>query len=287
MGQQKGGELESMSGISTENLTAKQRKSRPSIDPVERIGRAAAIVASIITLLPIPIVVVVSLSQSWVKGPFNGLTLQWFERAWERMDQAVMVSLQIMAIVLVIDLVVALPAAWFITRYEFPGRNLLHSMSSLPIAIPGIAIGLGLILSFPHLREGGWLLIAGHVLYTVPFLLGTLIPAMDSPGLKQQEVVAASLGMEPIRTFFTITLPAIRRALFGGILMVVTLSLGEFNVSFFLFTPTAQPMPVFLFDSYLTGRIEQAAAQTIIFLAMVIIPAILLEKFQTNQSGDA
>ena len=81
------------------------------------------------------------------------------------------------------------------------------------------------------------------------------------------------------------TLPAIRKAMLGGILMVITLSLGEFNVSFFLFTPTAQPMPVFLFDSYLTGRIEQAAAQTVIFLAMVLIPAILLEKFQTQKPG--
>ncbi|WP_459587579.1 ABC transporter permease [Corynebacterium camporealensis] len=276
-----------MSTATSQSAAAKPRPKKKQLDPVERVGKLAAIFTAFLTLVPIPIVLLVSISSNWVQGPFAGVTFEWFARAWSRMDQAVFVSLQIMVIVLTIDLIVALPASWFITRYQFPGRSILRSMTSLPLAIPGIAIGLGLILSFPHLRESGWLLVAGHVLYTIPFLLGTLIPAMDSPRLKDQEVVASSLGMHPFRTFFTVTLPAIRRALFGGILMVVTLSLGEFNVSFFLFTPTAQPMPVFLFDSYLTGRIEQAAAQTIIFLAMVIIPAIFLEKFQKQQVGAA
>lgn len=262
-----------------------KRPRKAQLDPVEKLGKWAAIFAAFLTLIPLPIVVMVSISASWVQGLGGGLTTEWFERAWSRMDQAIMVSLQIMVYVLIVDLVIALPAAWFITRYRFPGRQILSSMSTLPIAIPGIAIGLGLILSFPHLRDSGWLLVMGHVLYTVPFLLGTLIPALNSPSLRSQEIVAYSLGMPPLRTFFTVTLPAIRKAMLGGILMVITLSLGEFNVSFFLFTPTAQPMPVFLFDSYLTGRIEQAAAQTVIFLAMVLIPAILLEKFQTQKPG--
>lgn len=268
-------------------LTGRRRARRAQLDPVERVGQVAAIGASIITLLPLPIVLAVALSKSWINGIFGGVTVEWFARAWARMDQSVFISLQITVIVLIIDLVLTLPAAWFITRYRFPGRRLLHSLSTLPIAVPGIAIGLALILTFPELRPTGWLLVAGHVLYTLPFLLGALIPAMSDPRLREQEIVAATLGMGPVRSFFAVTIPAVRRALLGGIIMVTTLSLGEFNVSFFLFTPTAQPMPVFLFDSYLTGRIELAAAQTAIFLAMVIPPAIVLERFQTPKAGAA
>lgn len=257
------------------------------LDSVGQVGRIAAILASLITLIPIPVVILVALSRSWVEGPTSGLTLDWISQAWTRMSSAMEVSLRIAVIVLIIDMAVALPASWLVARHRFPGRSLIRSLSTLPIAVPGIAIGLGLILTFPELRPTGWLLIGGHVLYTLPFLFGTLLPAMADPRLQEKETVASSLGAGPLRRFLTVTAPGVRTALLAGTLMVLTLSLGEFNVSFFLFTPTEQPIPVHLFDSYLTGRIESAAAQTVLFLALVIPPAILMERLGGAKAGQA
>lgn len=274
------------SSVGTSRTSRPQKRSlKGTKDPVQAVGFIFAIAACTVTLLPLPIVLAVAISKNWVTGLSGGVTGQWLSQAWQRMDQSVFISLQVAVIVMIVDLLVALPATRFITRHSFPGRGLLQSVSTLPIAIPGIAMGLALILSYPVLRPSGWLMVAGHVLYTLPFLLSALIPAMNSERLKEQELVASSLGMGATKIFFSVTLPAVRRALIGGLVMVVTMSLGEFNVTFFLFTPSAQPMPVFLFDTYITGRIELAAAQTAIFLAMVIPPAIVLEKFQVQKGG--
>ncbi len=279
-------QMDAPDGATTAFRTARSKNnSKGAKDPVQAVGFIFAIAACAVTLLPLPVLLAVAFSKNWVDGLSGGVTGQWLSQAWQRMDQSVFISLQVALIVMIVDLLVALPAARFITRHSFPGRGLLQSVSTLPIAIPGIAVGLALILSYPVLRPSGWLMVAGHVLYTLPFLLSALIPAMNSERLKEQELVASSLGMGTAKIFFSVTLPAVRRALIGGLVMVVTMSLGEFNVTFFLFTPSAQPMPVFLFDTYITGRIELAAAQTAIFLAMVIPPAIVLEKFQVQKGG--
>lgn len=266
------------------------RSRRPqgdALDPVTKLGRLAAVLAACITLLPLPIVLAVALSENWTQGPWAGMTFDWIDQAWTRMNSAILVSLRIAVIVLIIDLLIGLPAAWLVARRRFPGRRFLQALSTLPIAVPGIAIGLGLILAFPELRPTGWLLVGGHVLYTLPFLFGALLPALANPQLVEKEQVAASLGAGPLRRFFQVTLPGIRTAVLAGTLMVLVLSLGEFNVSFFLFTPLEQPMPVSLFDSYLTGRIEAAAAQTMLFLALVIPAAMAMEKLGGAKVGQA
>lgn len=257
------------------------------LDGVTRVGRVLAITAAVVTLVPIPLVVLVAVSESWREGPFAGLTTSWLVQAWERVSANLGVSVRVALLVLVLDLAIGFPAAWLVARHRFPGRRLLQAVSTVPIAVPGIAIGLGLILAYPTLRPSGALLVAGHVLYTLPFLLGALTPALADPAVRVQESVAATLGAGPVRRLLTVTLPGVRTALLAATLMVLTLSFGEFNVSFFLFTPTQQPLPVVLYDGYLTGRLEAAAAATVLFLACVVPAAMALERLGGAKVGQA
>lgn len=263
------------------------RRERLRLDGVTRVGRVLAVLAAVITLVPIPLVVTVAVSESWRRGPGAGLTARWLTEAWERIAPNIGLSLRVALLVLVVDLVVGFPAAWLIARHRFPGRGLLQAVSTVPIAVPGIAIGLGLILAYPTLRPSGALLIGGHVLYTLPFLLGALVPALGDRNLRLQETVAASLGAGAVRRLLTVTIPATRMALLAATLMILTLSFGEFNVSFFLFTPLQQPVPVVLYDAYLTGRIEAAAAATVLFLVMVVPAVVALERLGGAKVGQA
>lgn len=153
------------------------------------------------------------------------------------------------------------------------------AITTMPIAVPGIALAIGLIISYPTMRPSGLLLVGGHVLYTVPFMIATLVPALSNPRIREMELVAVTLGAGALRRLVTITLPSIRTALLASVILVFTLSLGEFNVSFFLFTPIQQPLPVELYNSYITNRLEVAAAGTIWFLILVVPAAIILERF--------
>lgn len=257
-------------------------------DPVVGIGKVCAWVAVVICLVPIPLVFAVATTRSWRQGFWaGGFTFEWLSAGWGRIAGNFGYSLQVAVGVLLIDLAIGFPAAWLLARRKFRGRQLASAITTMPIAIPGIALALGLVLSYPGLRPSGMLLVAGHVLYTTPFLIGTLTPALGNPKLRELEQVAVTLGAPGPRRLLTVTVPSVKTALLAATILVLTLSLGEFNVSFFLFTPIQQPLPVELYSGYITNRLEIAAASTVWFLVMVVPAAVVLELAGGAKVGQA
>lgn len=255
-------------------------------DPVVRIGGAFALSAAAICLLPIPVLLAVATTRTWQQGPWaGGFTLRWLAESWSSVGPYASYSLRLALLTLVLDTLLGLPAAWVIARTSFPGRGALLALINLPLAVPGIALALALILAYPSWRAGGWLLVAGHVLYTLPFFIGTLAPPLARSELREREAVAATLGANRLQQFARVTLPAVRPALLAAVIIVVTLSLGEFNVSFFLFTPTAKTLPIDLYAAYITGRLEIAAAATVWFLALVMPATIAIERLGRARVG--
>lgn len=257
-------------------------------DPIEQVGKAFAWVSALICLFPIPLLFAVATTRVWQQGAWSsGFTWQWLQEGWETVSPQVAFSVRLALVVLLLNSVIGLPAAWVLGRCQFPGRHILLSLTMIPIAIPGIAIALGLILAYPTWRAGGWLLTGGHVLYTLPFWIGTLTPALSQPRLCELESVAATLGSNRFQRLVFITLPQIRGALLAAAVIVITLSMGEFNVSFFLFTPLEKTLPVELYASYITGRLEVAAANTVWFLLFVIPASVAIERLGGAKVGQA
>jgi putative spermidine/putrescine transport system permease protein len=263
-------------------------QTRTSRDPVVSIGRLFAISTALVCLAPLPLLLAVATSASWQRGLWaGGFTLGWLATSWRSVGPYVSVSLSLALLTLALNLIVGLPAAWVLARSRFPGRRALQALVSVPVAMPGIALALALILTYPTWRAGGWLLAVGHLLYTLPFFVGALTPALARPALREAEAVAATLGAGPLQRLAAVTLPGVRQALLAAAIIVVTLSLGEFNVTFFLFTPTAKTLPVDLYAAYITGRLEVAAATTVWFLLLVIPAAVVLERLGGARVGQA
>jgi putative spermidine/putrescine transport system permease protein len=116
------------------------------------------------------------------------------------------------------------------------------------------------------------------VLYTLPFMVRSVLAVLSSIDLKTLEEGAASLGATYWQRFFTIGLPNARSGIVAGALMVVTLSVGEFNITWMLHTPINKTVPVGLADSYASMRIEIGSAYTTVFLVM-IVPLLLLIQY--------
>lgn len=266
--------------VDTSAVSRRSGRSRAGRDPILSIGKVFAWVAAVLCLIPLPLVVVVATTSNWTSGPWSGgITFDWLLDGWARISSNFAYSLRVALLVLAIDLAISLPASSLLARRRFRGRGLAMSITTMPIAIPGIALAIGLIISYPTMRPSGALLVGGHVLYTVPFMIATLVPALSNPRIREMELVAVTLGASALRRLLTITLPSIRTGLLASVILVFTLSLGEFNVSFFLFTPIQQPLPVELYNSFIVNRIEVAAAGTIWFLILVVPAAIILERF--------
>lgn len=133
-------------------------------------------------------------------------------------------------------------AAWAITRFRFPGRNLLTTLIDLPFSVSPVISGLIFILLF---GAQGWLgswLQAQHIkivfavpgivlatlFVTFPFVARELIPLMQEMGSEEEEA-ALSLGAGGWKTFFLITLPNIKWALLYGVLLCNARAMGEFG----------------------------------------------------------
>ncbi|MGO1769291.1 MAG: ABC transporter permease [Microbacterium sp.] len=221
-------------------------------------------------LVPVAATLVVATSADFSQGPWGGgATLDWLAFAWAALAPVIARSLLIAATVVAATLVLAFILGMWIARRPSPLSSVASVALNLPLAVPGIAVSVALVATYPELRPSGLLLVCAHIVFTLPFALGALVPVLRSARLRTEEEVAGSLGAGPMRVLATITVPAAGIAIAQAAAMVFALSFGEFNISFFVNPPATPTIPFALFDAYATQRLEFASAQTALFLAVV------------------
>lgn len=236
-------------------------------------------------IAPVIMSIIAGVTKNYFVGIRGGVTLQWIEQVWGLYSQTIYLSLQIALACVAVTLVLGVPAAYVLAKHQSRLTRMLEELLVLPIAVPGLATGLALILTYGDVRafRASWLFIlVGHVLYTLPFMLRSVLAVMSSIDLKTLEEGAASLGASFWRRFFGVILPNARPGILAGALMVLTLSVGEFNITWMLHTPLTKTLPVGLADSYASMRLEIGSAYTIIFFLM-IIPLLIAMQIMSNQ----
>lgn len=247
------------------------------------------ICAAVLTfiLLPVFVVVFYSFFGSMVGG-LGSPTLEFYSGAIESNLDAILLSIQIAVIVVIVDVIIGVPAAYALVRYDFPGRRLLQELTILPMAIPGIVIGVGIVRSWGAPRFGIdiggtiTILIVGHVLFTIPFILQVTMATLESINYQRLEESAQSLGVGWLRTFLYVIVPNIYNGVVAGAIMVFALSLGEFNISFFVYTPQNTTLPIALFGGFRTASVGEASALASIFVAL-IVGLLVVVQFVSNE----
>lgn len=231
-----------------------------------RAGIAATAVLGLALLTPIALTAAGAFSQPGTNAPalFHYVLAVW--------GGALLRSSRVVATVVPLALLIGAPAAWAFRRRPFPGSRLLESAALMPLAVPGVALAVSLV----QCHEGVprfWLLVAGHLAYTVPLVVKTVGNAVETfdPRI---ETAARSLGAGPVETAARVTLPLLLPALILSALLVFAVSWGEFNVSVLLMTPLLQTFPAALHLAYIAHSFPFAAAATLVFLAPVV-PALI------------
>ena len=223
--------------------------------------------------VPAALSIVAGVTVNYFRGIQSGVTLQWVAQVLDLYAGTIMASIAIALGTLLVTLVVGVPAAYAL--YVRGGRlaRLVEEIITLPVAIPGLALALGLLLSyggFGNFRRSWLFILAGHVIFTMPFMVRSVMAIFASIDVKSLDEGAASLGAAPWRRFVDVIVPNAAPGILAGSLMVVTLSLGEFNLTWMLHTPLTKTLPVGLADSYASMRLEVASAYTLIFFVMII-----------------
>ncbi len=236
-------------------------------------------------IVPVVLSVLAGVTENFFIGVRSGLTLRWIGEVWGLYSETIYLSMLISAVCLVVVLVIGVPAAYVLARRGGLLSRLIEETIVLPLAIPGLAIALALIITYGGFRDfrSSWLFIlVGHVLYTLPFMVRSVLAVLSTIDFKTLEESAASLGASFPQRFWQVVLPNCRPGILAGSLMVVTLSVGEFNLTWMLHTPVTKTLPVGLADSYASMRLEVASAYTLVFFIM-IVPLLIAMQIMADE----
>jgi sulfate transport system permease protein len=203
------------------------------------------------------------------------------------------------------NLIFGLAASWAITKFQFPGKNILISLIDLPFAVSPVISGLIYVLLFgahgvlgPWLQSHDWHIIfavPGIVLATIfvtfPFVARELIPVMQSTGTDQEEA-ALVLGASGWQTFFRVTLPTVKWGLLYGVILCNARAMGEFGavsvVSGHIRGVTnTMPLHVEILYNEYNFAAAFAVASLLAFLALVTLAAKSYVEHQFQQQNVA
>jgi len=231
------------------------------------------IVVTLFMLVPMILSVMAGLVNQYSQGVSSGLTVKWLEQVLANYGSTVGWSLAIAVGCVVGNLLLGIPCAYALARARTRWARIFEDLLTLPVAIPGLATGLALILSygqFRDFRQSYYFILVGHMIFTLPFMVRSLSAALQRREFVALEEAANTLGANFMQRLIGILLPAILPTIFAASLMVLTLSIGEFNLTWMLHTPLTRTLPVGLADSYASMRIEVGSAYTLVFFILVL-----------------
>jgi putative spermidine/putrescine transport system permease protein len=225
---------------------------------------------------------------NYFRGISSGVTLQWVLQVWDLYAGTILLSFVIAFATLVVTLVVGVPSAYALHTRGGRLSRAIEEIITLPLAIPGLAIALALLLTyggFGAFRRSWLFILTGHVIFTMPFMVRSVMAVFATVDIKTLDEGAASLGASPARRFLDVIVPNAVPGILAGALMVVTLSLGEFNLTWMLHTPLTKTLPIGLADSYASMRLEVASAYTLIFFIMIIPLLVAMQMIADRGRG--
>jgi putative spermidine/putrescine transport system permease protein len=237
-------------------------------------------------VVPAALSIMAGITINYFRGIRSGITLQWVAQVFELYAGTIFLSLLIAFATLVVTLVVGVPAAYALHVRGGRLSRVVEELITLPLAIPGLAIALALLSTyggFGGFRRSWLFILVGHVVFTMPFMVRSVMAVFSTVDIKTLDEGAASLGASPWRRFRDVIVPNAVPGILAGSLMVVTLSLGEFNLTWMLHTPLTKTLPIGLADSYASMRLEVASAYTLIFFVMIIPLLVAMQMFADKE----
>jgi putative spermidine/putrescine transport system permease protein len=234
-------------------------------------------------LSPILITIVVSFNKgNYIIFPPVGLSLRWYiaffsDYLWMMVFKN---SLFIAFPTMLISTTFGVLAALGYMKQRFRGRNVINLIILMPFLVPGIIIGICLLMFVHRIGLAGTIasVVGGHCLWAIPTVF-LLVQAVLAGYDFSVEDAARDLGAGPIKTFFLITLPRIRMGIFTAMIFSFITSFGEFNIALFLTAPDTMTLPVQIWTSLRYEVSPIVSAVSTIMIVTTLIAIGIISKF--------
>jgi len=245
---------------------------------------------------------VLPLAAVFAKAFEKGLEAYFIAIGEPNSGAAVRLTLLTAAIVVPLNLVFGLAAAWAIGKFEFRGKRLLITLIDLPFSTSPVVSGMIFVLLFGTQGVlGPWLedhdlqiifavpgIVLATLFVTFPYVARELIPLMQSQGHEEEES-ALTLGASAWKMFFRITLPNVKWGLLYGVILCNARAVGEFGAVSVVsghIRGLTNTMPLhveILYNEYqFTAAFAVASLLTIIALLTLIAKSLVERKTRTE-----
>ncbi len=228
--------------------------------------------------LPIAMVVLYSFHASKYTYGWSGFSLQWYEELFqdEELFESLKNSLILAGLSCFFAAVIGTLGAFGMSRMKFRGKGGVEYLTTLPIMIPEIILGMVFLSFFTLLKlpQGMVTLVIAHTAFSIPYvfmMVKARLAGMDA----SLEEAARDLGAGAVRTFFDITLPLIAPAVASGSLLAFAMSFDDVVISIFVTGPKVTTLPIRIYTRIKFGVTPEINALCTLMLAVTILVLLL------------
>lgn len=218
--------------------------------------------------------------------PPRGLTLENYLQITDWFFPALRASLLLGLCAGILDMLLAIPASYALSRFEFRGKNFTNTFLLAPNMVPAISLALGLLVLYSRLGllDTFWGLVFALAIITMPYMLRSVMSAFNEldPSLEE---AARTLGAGRWRAFLAVTLPLIGPGVLAGLLLSFIIGFNEFTVIIFVYGPKNLPASVWLWNMlFMYGITPQFAAavaimQIVSFAVLFVLVRVIGRRY--------
>ncbi|MBI3177684.1 MAG: ABC transporter permease [Chloroflexi bacterium] len=198
----------------------------------------------------------------------------------------------------VVSSIVGTMAALALQRYRFPAKTFSEAALYIPIVIPEIVMGIGILVLFSttftwlnglldltgdrRFSLGLGTVILSHIAFSIPFV--ALVVRARLHGFdKSVEEAAMDLGANEVTTFWRVTLPIIAPGVLSGALLAFTLSLDDFIITFFTSGPGSTTLPIYVYGLLRRIITPEVNALSTVWICTVLIVVFMSQRLESRE----
>lgn len=243
---------------------------------------AFTILVYLFLFAPLVIIIMTSFGpDNYIAFPPKGFSLKWFSSilASRTFIRTFQISINVGFIATIFALILGVPAAYSLSRYNFKGKLAIKNFFLSPIIIPGIVFGFSIFnyivikMRLPIYTS----LLIGHTVVIIPYVVRVIASSLESFDYSIEEA-AMSLGASKLRTFFTVVFPNITSSVIAAFMLAFINSFNNVPVSIFLTGPGVSTLPINMMSYVEYNYDPTVSALSVILMIMTIGIMFIIEK---------
>ena len=207
----------------------------------------------------------------------EGYTTSWYSSAWKefQLDSVLWVTVQVVAAVVFLAVLIGVPAAYTLARRSFFGKRALMLLFLLPLMVPPITYGIPLATVMYKFNLAGTLygVILANLIPALPFVILVMTPFIEQidPNL---ENAARVFGASTPRVFLHVLIPLLAPGILAASLLVLVRTIAMFELTFLTAGPDSQTLVVALYYAVFAAGVR--ASQSVDAMAMIYMTVTLV-----------